>query len=81
MGLLVAGPKIPADLTFSDILKQQIELTRHFINSQQRMYQVYHAAVEKISADYKPITLEDTRQVICYLYPYIIINRTSNGSK
>jgi hypothetical protein len=68
MGLLVAGTKIPVDLTFSEILKQQIELTRHFINSQQIMYQAYCTAVENISADYKPVTLEGTRQVSCYLH-------------
>lgn len=67
MDLLVAGKTFPVDLTLIKVLKQQIELTRHFMNSQQRMYEAYCAAVENISADYKPVTLEDTRQVNCYL--------------
>ncbi|XP_021916818.1 uncharacterized protein LOC110828406 isoform X2 [Zootermopsis nevadensis] len=58
------GKTFPVDLTLIKVLKQQIELTRHFMNSQQRMYEAYCAAVENISADYKPVTLEDTRQYI-----------------
>jgi hypothetical protein len=58
------------NLALSVVLKHQIELTKHFINSQQRMYEAYCTSIENMSANYKPVTLEDTKQVscsVCYL--------------
>jgi len=74
-----AGKVAPVDLLLNEILRHQIELTKHFINSQQRMYQAYCTSVENISADYKPVTLEDTKQVSCNLHIYNI-NRKGNSS-
>jgi hypothetical protein len=65
MSFFVAGKTTLIDLAFSEIVKHQIELTKHFINSQQRMYQAYCTSVENMSANYKPVTLEDTKQVSC----------------
>jgi hypothetical protein len=73
MGLFVSGTTVSVDLTLSEILKQQIELTRHFLNSQERMYEAYCTAVENMSAGYKPVTLEDTKEVSCYLHLFILL--------
>lgn len=73
--LFFAGKGTLIDLAFSEVIKHQIELTKHFINSQQRMYQVYCSSVENLSANYKPVTLEDTKQVSCYLHICIVISR------
>ncbi|PNF17703.1 hypothetical protein B7P43_G07343 [Cryptotermes secundus] len=64
------GKGTPVDLAFSEIIKHQIELTKHFINSQQRMYQAYCTSVENMSANYKPVTLEDTKQFIHNHFKY-----------
>jgi hypothetical protein len=68
--LSVSEKTTPYDLALNVILRHQIELTKHFIISQQRMYEAYCTSIENMSANYKPVTLEDTKQVsclVCYL--------------
>jgi hypothetical protein len=75
MSFFVAGRTILIDLAFNEIIKHQIELTKHFISSQQRMYQAYCTSVENMSANYKPVTLEDTKQVSCCIHILVVISR------
>ncbi|XP_069703388.1 uro-adherence factor A-like [Periplaneta americana] len=55
---------VSVDMAFSEILRRQIDLTKHFMNSQQRMYEAYCNSVQSLSSGYKPVTLQDTRQFI-----------------
>jgi hypothetical protein len=65
LSISVSEKATPFDLALSVILRNQIELTKHFINSQQKIYEAYCTSIENMAANYKPVTLEDTKQVRC----------------
>ena len=50
----------PAMLALQDMLKAQLELTREFLQNQDRLYREY---TTDIQANYRYTTLEDTKQV------------------
>lgn len=65
LNISVSEKTTPFDLALSVILRHQIELTKHFINSQQKIYEAYCTSIENMAANYKPVTLQDTKQVRC----------------
>jgi len=65
LNISVTEKTTPFDLALSVILRHQIELTKHFINSQQKIYEAYCTSIENMAANYKPVTLEGTKQVRC----------------
>jgi len=65
LNISVSEKTTPFDSALSVILRHQIELTKHFINSQQKIYEAYCTSIENMAANYKPVTLEDTKQVRC----------------
>ena len=50
----------PAMLALHDMLKQQLDLTRQFVESQKYLYQSF---TESMESSYKYTTLEDTKKV------------------
>jgi len=65
LNISVSEKTTPFDSALSVILRHQIELTKHFINSQQKIYEAYCTSIENMAGNYKPVTLEDTKQVRC----------------
>ena len=50
----------PSVLALNDMLRQQLQLTSQFIDTQKRMHQAY---VRNLEPDYMYTTLEDTKNV------------------
>ncbi|XP_066994978.2 uncharacterized protein C19orf44 [Anabrus simplex] len=54
----------PVETALNEMLRHQIDLTRHFMSAQYAMYEAYMESVKMLSASYKPVTVEDTKRFI-----------------
>nr|CAD7445728.1 unnamed protein product [Timema bartmani] len=58
------APLSPVDLAINQMLRQQIQLTRHLIASQYSMYKAYTTSVKFMRERYKPVTLNETKKTL-----------------
>ena len=67
---------MPDDITLIDILRNQIELVKNSMKNHEKMYNACCCSVKDMSRGYKPVTVQDTREVTCQfiLSPFTSVN-------
>nr|CAD7205005.1 unnamed protein product [Timema douglasi] len=61
---MTTGRKFVVGLVINQMLRQQLQLTRHVIASQRAMYKSYTTSVKSMRDRYQPVTLNDTKKIL-----------------